>query len=109
MKVMSKDILAGGYPVPNKPIPPEWQKLDDKQDNCMYCQSPLEIRDACSTCNRCWRLQQNLWKDSSELTDDELYELEEYSRFLHTVAFEREEREIEELGRRLNAAGRFKS
>jgi hypothetical protein len=43
------------------------------------------------------------------LTDEELYELEEYSRFLHTVAFVREEREIEELGRRLNAAGRFKS
>lgn len=92
-----------------KTISPEWQRLDHSRDNCMYCQSPLEIGDAGSTCDRCSELQRKLSMPSYKLTDEELYELEEYSRFLHTVAFEREEREIEELGRRLNAAGRFKS
>lgn len=92
-----------------KTIPPEWQRLDHSRDDCMYCQSPLEIGDAGSTCDRCSELQRKLSMPSYKLTDEELYELEEYSRFLHTVAFVREEREIEELGRRLNAAGRFKA
>jgi hypothetical protein len=92
-----------------KTIPSEWQRLDHSRDNCTYCQSLLEIGDVGSTCDRCSKLQRKLSMPSYMLTDEELYELEEYSRFLHTVAFVREEREIEELGRRLNAAGRFKS
>ena len=66
-------------------------------EKCCYCQSPLEFGDRDYTCERCWRWRRKKSKCSALLTEEELRELEDYSRFIHTRPRTPLELEIEEI------------
>lgn len=83
--------------MPNKPIDPEWQRLDNSRARCMYCLAPLKLGETNFTCDRCWKWRMN---------EGDPHELEEYSRFIHTRPLTPEEREIEEIAQSINAARR---
>jgi hypothetical protein len=65
------------------PIAPEWLRFAALRGRCVYCRSPLRFGDVGFVCNRCATLQRKMSMASYELTEEELYELEEYSRLIH--------------------------
>lgn len=73
---------------------------------CMWCLSPLEATDTNFTCDRCYRWRRGIRKNSTALTECELHELEDYSRFIYTRPLTPQEREIEEISRSVNLARR---
>ncbi len=68
-------------------------------DTCLYCQAPLELGDAGNTCDRCHRWRRLSAKCSGLLTEEQLHELAEYSRFIHTRPLTPQELELEEHSR----------
>ena len=75
-------------------------------EKCFFCLSPLELGDRDYTCERCWQWRRNKSKCSALLTEDELRELEDYSRFIHTRPRTPQELEIEEIARAATASRR---
>ncbi|MCA9113120.1 MAG: hypothetical protein KDA52_24425 [Planctomycetaceae bacterium] len=74
--------------------------IDEK---CMWCNAPLELGDTDYTCDRCFKWRRCILEDSDELTESELRELEDYSRFIYTQPLTEAEREIEEIRQGANA------
>jgi hypothetical protein len=63
----------------------------------MWCNEPLELGDTDYTCDRCFKWRQRILEDSDELTEAELRELEDYSRFIYTRLPTEAELEIETI------------
>ena len=63
----------------------------------MSTTTPLELGDTDYTCARCFKWRRSILEDSDELTESELRELEDYSRFIYTRSLTEAEREIEEI------------
>lgn len=64
---------------------------------CTYCLAPLELGDTNYTCQRCYRWRRRCSKSSAALTEDQLHELEGYSRQIRTRPLTPQERELEEI------------
>ncbi len=74
--------------------------IDDK---CTWCNATLELGDTDYMCDRCFKWRQRILEDSDELTESELRELEDYSRFIYTRPLTEAELEIESIREGVNA------
>ncbi|MCA9221110.1 MAG: hypothetical protein KDA71_12340 [Planctomycetales bacterium] len=72
-------------------------------EKCMWCNAPLELGDTDYTCDRCFKWRQRILEDSDELTESELRELEDYSRFIYTRPPTEAELEITNIREGVNA------
>ena len=75
-------------------------------EKCCFCQSPLELGERDYTCDRCWEWRCKKDKCGGLLTEDELRDVEDYSRLIHTRPRTPLELEIEEIAAAVAASRR---
>jgi len=76
------------------------------ESKCKWCGRSLDSLECGFMCDRCYEWRLGVGKSSSKLTESELRDLEEYSRFIYDRPISVIDQEIEEISQRIDAIRR---